>query len=433
MILVCFPWAAGSSTIFTPWHNNPSLKTVFSSVVCIDYPGRASQSDKEPIDHIHPLVQSILDEYECFSRNKQEQVVLFGHSFGGIVAFEVARCLEERGMQPKAVFVSASAPPSKTPLVQTAVSKLSADEICDYFSSKGNPVSEILRSTPELMDMFIQNVRVDYMCLETYPASSFQLKAPLVVIGGELDPGVSMEDLENWSRHTLLDRSSLQEEKKDEEVSTTLEHLLTKVYPNQGHFYLNDETIKSDLANFISETVLSLQSNVAANEDVEDKEAAEMMKHVQTAFAKALGNDSAENSPDAHFFNELGGTSLDTMILTAHFQGAIGMRITQNEIILHPTLNSLSERIMKLRKLSSNAPTLDPMESVDGQWYPASPGQEQMVALFDTAPTMYNMPTTVEFHGNVEPEILEQAMLHVTKQQEGLRTVVKFDMVSSCR
>ena len=168
------------------------------------------------------------------------------------------------------------------------------------------------------------------------------------------------------------------------------------MYPNEGHFYLNDEIIKSDLANFISETVLSLDNKVASNEDVEEEEAVEILEHVHAAFAKALGNVSGEIiSSDAHFFNELGGTSLDTMILTAHLQRTVGMRVTQDEIILHPTLNSLVERIMELKNLSSNAPALDPIESVVGQWYPASPGQEQMVALFDTSPTMYNMPTTV--------------------------------------
>jgi len=203
--------------------------------------------------------------------------------------------------------------------------------------------------------------------------------------------------------------------------------LTTKVYPNQGHFYLNDEGIKSDLAAFISETVSSLGTKNLAKAEFEE-EAAETLEHVRGAFAKALGNLSGEISPDAHFFNELGGSSLDTMILTAHLQGTVGLRVTQDEIILHPTLNSLAERIMELKKLSSNAPTLDPVESVDGHWYPASAGQEQMVALFETSPAMYNMPTTIELHGHVDTELLQKAMEHVTKQQEGLRTVVKFDM-----
>lgn len=51
-----------------------------------------------------------------------------------------------------------------------------------------------------------------------------------------------------------------------------------------------------------------------------------------------------------------------------------------------------------------------------------------MVALWETAPSMYNMPTTIEFKGNLDVEILKLAMLHVVRQQEGLRTITKFDM-----
>lgn len=53
-----------------------------------------------------------------------------------------------------------------------------------------------------------------------------------------------------------------------------------------------------------------------------------------------------------------------------------------------------------------------------------------MVALWETAPAMYNMPTTIEFHGNLQNyvHLLKDAMLHVVKQQQGLRTIVKFSM-----
>ena len=54
--------------------------------------------------------------------------------------------------------------------------------------------------------------------------------------------------------------------------------------------------------------------------------------------------------------------------------------------------------------------------------------QEQMVALWETAPTMYNMPTTIEFHGNLQVDTLKCGMEHVVKQQGGLRTITKFDM-----
>ena len=53
-------------------------------------------------------MDSILEHNDCFENDHGEEIVLFGHSFGAIVAFEVARRLEERGQPPKAVFVSAS-------------------------------------------------------------------------------------------------------------------------------------------------------------------------------------------------------------------------------------------------------------------------------------------------------------------------------------
>lgn len=91
MQLVCFPWAGGSSALYAPWLKHSSITSTFSSIICIDYPGRASRSDQEPIGHIEPLVDSILEQNECFAKDNGEEIVLFGHSFGAIVVFEVVR------------------------------------------------------------------------------------------------------------------------------------------------------------------------------------------------------------------------------------------------------------------------------------------------------------------------------------------------------
>ena len=96
------------------------------------------------------------------------------------------------------------APPSKSPLVETQVSKLSNEEICNYFASKGNPVSSVVRDTPEFFDMFIKNVKVDYRCMESYPRTNTKLRTtPLFIIGGELDPGISILDLKGWEKHAV--------------------------------------------------------------------------------------------------------------------------------------------------------------------------------------------------------------------------------------
>ena len=320
--------------------------------------------------------------------------------------------------------------------------------------------------------MFIRNVRVDYSCLETYPATSTKLRTPLVVIGGGLDPGVSINDLEAWKRHTAGYKGGDAEDTKDKRRSSmsrnslrssmnksiarrlsnaedmedtrpsnmrrnslrssmnksitrrgsdaedmddrrqsnrrrstiddlrsslrslnkslrgSLNHtvtdteealqcnVITKVYQDQGHFYLNEEQVLADLGDFLVNTVNNIQHQVSKTKEDLDREA-EVKKHVTDAFEKALGMSMTSILHDEHFFNALGGSSLDTMVLTAHIQSTLSIRVTQDVFLLNPTLNSLTERIVELQRQSSGGPQLDPIELKEGEdgWFPASAGQ----------------------------------------------------------
>ena len=69
--------------------------------------------------------------------------------------------------------------------------------------------------------------------------------------------------------------------------------------------------------------------------------------------------------------------------LTAHtsLYQKVGLRVTQDVFLLHPTLNTLSGKMMELQKEATNAPTMDPIESKEGgqEWFPASAGQVRCV------------------------------------------------------
>lgn len=369
MKLICFPWAGSSGALYNPWLTQQRLSSFFQSIHPIDYPGRASRSDEKSISNVEDLVKNIVEQNRCFHSNDSEAVVLFGHSFGAIIAFQVAKLLQQRGRAPLAVFVSASVPPSNTPLVKTRVSQLDAAGVCEYFASKGNPVSDNIVNSPELLELFLSNVKADYTCLETFVSHEDKLsgETQLIVIGGELDPGVKMQDLKNWGKHW----EPIREDDKGE-------MLILKVFEKQGHFYLNNTGTLADLGEFIVDTIVSILAEVSCN--VSDESQADYLKikeNVAEAFRKALGCSDDETIPeDAHFFNELGGTSLDTMVLTAYLQRTTEVRVTQNEFFLHPTLCTLSKRITELKASATNAPTLDPIDPKDGtEWFPASAGQ----------------------------------------------------------
>lgn len=104
--------------------------------------------------------------------------------------------------------------------------------------------------------------------------------------------------------------------------------------------------------------------------------------------------------------------------------------VTQNEFFLNPSIVKLSTRIIELKAYSTEFPKLVPLSDSndDGKWFPASGSQEQMIALWETSPTRYNMGTTIEF--TKEPlnvEMLKQAFTFVVQQQPTLRTVVSIE------
>lgn len=63
-------------------------------IIAVQYPGRGSRATERPKTSIHDLVQDLLDNIHSYLSEKP--FFLFGHSLGGIVAFEVSRELQRR-------------------------------------------------------------------------------------------------------------------------------------------------------------------------------------------------------------------------------------------------------------------------------------------------------------------------------------------------
>lgn len=129
-------------------------------------------------------------------------------------------------------------------------------------------------------------------------------------------------------------------------------------------------------------------------------------------------------------FFECGGSSLDTIALISQIKAHIGIHIPQNEFFLNPKIVELAARAHAIKKTSAMAPQLVAIEgsvseSGEEHWFPASPGQEQMLSCWEMAPVVYNMPTTIEFSRYaVNLDYLREAFRHVVEQQPSLRTIV---------
>jgi surfactin synthase thioesterase subunit len=105
--LYIFPHAGGSASSYGPFAREFSLDV---KRIAVQYPGRTDRHDVPDIESIQALAA---DVYAMLSANEitSTPVAFFGHSMGGLIAFEVARKFEENGTPIAALFLSASPAP----------------------------------------------------------------------------------------------------------------------------------------------------------------------------------------------------------------------------------------------------------------------------------------------------------------------------------
>lgn len=105
--LYIFPHAGGSAGAYVPFSRAFSIDM---KRIAVQYPGRPDRHDVPDITSIPALAD---DVYKMLATGNvpHTRVAFFGHSMGGLVAFEVARRFEAAGKPIMALFLSASAAP----------------------------------------------------------------------------------------------------------------------------------------------------------------------------------------------------------------------------------------------------------------------------------------------------------------------------------
>jgi surfactin synthase thioesterase subunit len=104
--LICFPGAGAGASVFRPWVNK---LPAFTSVVACQLPGRENRINEPHANSLVHVAEEFVAAYLSI-RPRVRPFVLFGHSMGGALAFEVCRRLAAEGRNGSAAILSASAP-----------------------------------------------------------------------------------------------------------------------------------------------------------------------------------------------------------------------------------------------------------------------------------------------------------------------------------
>jgi medium-chain acyl-[acyl-carrier-protein] hydrolase len=190
--LFCLPYAGGAAHVYRQWRH---LAPAHIQVCAVELPGRGSRSRETPFTRLAPLVKELAVSLEG---TLDRPFALFGHSMGGLIAFELARTLrEQRAPEPAHLFVSATASPGTPPGKAPVHDVPEADFIQRLRDLNGTP-EELLRDE-ELMALMMPVLRADFALFETYEyREAPPLTVPITAFGGEADTAVSPTALAGW-------------------------------------------------------------------------------------------------------------------------------------------------------------------------------------------------------------------------------------------
>jgi surfactin synthase thioesterase subunit len=198
--LFCFPYAGGSAPVFAGWGERLSPKI---EVWAAQPRGRGMRFKDAPCLTVPEMVEDYLSVLRAeLIANPELPFAFYGHSLGGVIAFELTRQLEAEGLPvPEHVFIGASAPPHLG-LIHPRVLHLPDAEFVDAVQERYQGIPAAVLNEPELMELLLPVLKADFAAYENYeyPAAAL-VPCPLTVFAGQDDRGMRPELLQGWSRH----------------------------------------------------------------------------------------------------------------------------------------------------------------------------------------------------------------------------------------
>jgi acyl transferase domain-containing protein/NADPH:quinone reductase-like Zn-dependent oxidoreductase/surfactin synthase thioesterase subunit len=194
--LICFHSMGVGASLFTKFLLEPPADF---DILAVQTPGRENRSAEAVVERAEELADQIVPHLLPLM---DRPVVFWGHSFGGIMAWEVVRRLRERHHREPAHFmISGTLPPHLIHLLQrreTMLKSMVADNSTEYLISLSRYVDDV-----EFIKAILPPMRRDWPLLRDYrfvPASA--LNCPITAFAARRDDMVYVDEIRDWSEHT---------------------------------------------------------------------------------------------------------------------------------------------------------------------------------------------------------------------------------------
>ncbi len=197
--LFCVPYAGGGASMYRSWsHRLPAAVEVNA----VQLPGREERFREEPLRRLSDVVagiSAVLAEYT------DQPYGLFGHSMGGLLAFETARRLRaEDHPAPEFVIVSGRGA-AQMPTPWRAIHHLPEEEFVEQVMTMHGTPAWVFEDE-QLRNMVIRLLRADLSVVDTYQyRNEAPLSCPLTAFTSPGDPLAPARHVRAWAEQTVAD------------------------------------------------------------------------------------------------------------------------------------------------------------------------------------------------------------------------------------
>lgn len=227
--LFCFHHSGGGASTFYPWldHLSPSIE-----MIAIQLPGRETRFTEKLINKLDEILENLS---EGFNALKETPFFLFGHSLGGLLAYEFAKKVYENySISPKHLIISARKAPHMPNRMQ-GLSTLRDESLKEKLKLYDGVDDKILHNE-ELLDIFLPIIRSDFSISEMYNNPEIlPLPCNITHLSGKDDQTINQQEIMEWKKYTTRNFKSL-----------TF---------NGGHFFIKNN--QNDIIRYINDIVVS--------------------------------------------------------------------------------------------------------------------------------------------------------------------------------
>lgn len=199
--VICIPPAGTGPAFFQSWVGAPDRT---SDLLVVQLPGRGSTLFAEPVASLPEAARLIALAVLANGRALEHPVVLFGHSMGAWIAYELALFLRSRH-EVAMLAVSACPPPGSRISAATGLTDLDDEEFLRTVQKRFGEIPELAAASPKVQGLILPAMRHDLAMCESYGPTATEavpLACPISSFAGTQDDIVPVADALAWSALT---------------------------------------------------------------------------------------------------------------------------------------------------------------------------------------------------------------------------------------